>query len=285
MFKFAFVSAVLLLSTSAFAVEGTSEGTPAGASHADYGSGRLGIPDDIYLNFFTIFHGPGVTNVDKPYTPNIGDGHTVAKDGNQMNFDSEFTAAYLLTNNIGIGPVIPFFLYPVQGKGISLGDVGIKAFNKKMVSTHDLNIYANMIFQIPTSQYSHADFRRMDFALKTTPNIRYSVPNTRYTIGAWTEMKAYFGVNSGKTFKLYGAPYVNYQLTPNFSWNLEFEIEADHMYGTSNGRLTTAETDVMPGFIYIITPKIIVNPYLQIFTGQKISMQNTAVGAVMSASL
>ena len=144
-------------------------------------------------------------------------------------------------------------------------------------------IYANIIFQLPTSDPSSA--RDMKFAIKSTPAIRYIIPNTRVTIGTWTEEKAYLGVNAGKTLKLWAEPYVNYQVGPNFSWNLGFEAEADHFLGKSTYDLTMYQTDIMPGFVYVFSPKLIVNPYFQVFTSQKVSINNTALGAFLSASL
>ena len=266
------IATVLLISTSTLAAEGTSE-----AKHTN-------LMDDLYLGLISTYHGPGVTHMSEPFTQNK-DGKTIAKNSSAMYFDSEIAAAYLFTPSIGVGPVVPFFYYPVFGKGFTLGDIGLKIFDRKFFSTHDLNLSANLTVQAPTSDYSRGKNRDMSFALKMTPHVRYLVPDSRYSFGAWTEQKAYFGVVSGKTLKLYLAPYVNYQQSPNFSWNLEFEAEADHFKGNSNWDLTLYQTDIMPGFVYRITPRIIVNPYVEIFTSQKISMNNTGVGAFLSASI
>ena len=48
---------------------------------------------------------------------------------------------------------------------------------------------------------------------------------------------------------------------------------------------TTYETDLQPGFVYMITPTILVNPYVQLFTGNKITSDSTALGAVITARL
>jgi len=256
--------------THAFAADGSSE------------SKQTTLLDDFYVNVISIVHGPGVNNLDQPYTPNA-DGKTVPKATSAMNFDSELTAAYMITDTVGVGPDVPFLAYPVLGKGFSLGDVGIKAFDKKFISNSALAVYANIIFQLPTSDYSSG--RDMSFAIKMTPNLRYIIADTRFMVGVWTEEKAYMGVNAGKTAKLYAQPYVNYQVTHKFSWNLGFEAEADHFYGKPNFDLTMYQTDLMPGFVYVVTPKLIVNPYFQVFTSQKVSLNNTALGAFLSASL
>lgn len=263
----------ICLSAQAFAAEGTSEAT------------SRTVMDDLYLSYFGIFHGPEVTGLDSAYTPNAQNGKPSSLKNNAMNFDSEITAAYMLTPTIGVGPVVPFYLYPVMGEGFSLGDVGIKAFNRKFITNHDLNVYANIILQLPTSDYSKSPKRDMSVGIKMTPSVRYTLPDTRVTLGAWTEQKAYLGVKSGKTFKLYAAPYASYQVTPNFSWNLEFELEADHLYGKPTYDLTMYQNDLMPGFVYFFSPRVMINPYLQIFTKEKVALDRTAIGAVISASI
>ena len=264
---------VLLLSPHAFAVEGTSEAT------------TKSIMDDVTMGYFAIFHGPGVTTLESPYSPDARNGKPSHSVNNAMNFDSEFTASYMITPTVGVGPVIPFYLFPVMGQGFSIGDVGIRAFNRKFITNHDLNVYANIILQLPTNEYSKSAARDMTLGVKMTPNVRYTIPDSRFTVGSWTEQKAYLGVKSGKTFKLYAGPYVNYQVTSKFSWNLGYELEADHFYGKPTLDLTMYQNDLMPGFVYFITQKIMVNPYLQIFTKEKIALDRTAVGAVLSASI
>ncbi len=275
MLKLFIATLAMVAAANVYAADATSE------------SNQSNFMDKVYLNYFAIFHGPGITNMDEAYTPDPKTGNTIRKDNtlNTMNFDGEVTAAYLLTPTIGVGPVIPFQLYPVMGEGIVMGDAGIKAFDKAFVHTKDFNMYANMIVQLPTSTYSSSPGRGMSFGLKMTPNVRYNIPSSRFSIGAFTEEKAYFGVRSGKTLKLWAEPYVNYQLAPKLSLSLGFEMEGDHNYGSPNMDLTMLQNDLLPGVIYFITPHVMVNPYLQIFTKDKVSMDHTAVGAVVSASI
>ena len=275
MLKLIFAIIAIVATSSAYAADGSSEAT------------QPNFMDKVYLNYFAIFHGPGITNVDEAYTPDPKTGKTIRKDSvlNTMNFDGEVTAAYLITPTIGVGPVVPFQLYPVMGEGIVMGDAGVKAFDKAFIHTSDFNMYANLILQLPTSTYSSSPARGMTLGVKMTPNVRYNIPASRFSIGAWTEEKAYLGVASGKTLKLWAEPYVNYQVAPKFSLNLGFEMEADHNYGKPNMDLTMLQNDLLPGFIYMVTPRVMVNPYLQIFTKDQISMEHTAIGAVVSASI
>jgi hypothetical protein len=256
-----------------------SSGEVSTASKAEPMGGNV-LMDKVYLNYFATFHGASFKDLGSPYTVDAT-GKPSTHSG--VNLDSELTAAYMFNSDFGVGPVVPFLLVPVFGQGIILGDVGIKAFDKKTVSYRGLSIYANAIIQAPTSKSSQD--RGMTFALKTTPNVRYSFPASRFTVGAWTEAKAYFGVTTDKTFKLYGAPYVNYQLLSSLSLNLEYEAEAHRNVGDPYLNFTMYQTDLEPGFVWNITSHILINPYVQIFTTNQISSDHIALGAIISATL
>jgi len=240
------------------------------------------IMKNLYLNYFAIVHGTPLNDISSPYTLDHNGKHSKTS-FNTINFDSEVTAAYMVTKDIGIGPSIPFLLIPVQGQGLVMGDVAIKTFDKHLISYNGLNISGNLYVQAPTAKVDKD--RGMNVGLKTTPAIRYAFPSSRFAIGSWNEAKLYEGVSTGKSFKLYTLPYVNYSLNPSVSLNLGYEIETDHMKGDSAMNFTTVETDLQPGVVYFITPKVMVNPYLQIFTGNKITSDRMALGAVISATV
>jgi hypothetical protein len=240
------------------------------------------ILKNLYLNYFAIVHGTPLNDLASPYSLDHNGKHSKTS-FNTINFDSEVTAAYMLTKDIGIGPSIPFLLVPVQGQGLVMGDIGLKTFDKHLISHNGLNIAGNLYIQAPTSKADKD--RGMDVGFKSTPAIRYAIPNSRFAIGSWNEAKWYEGAFVGKTFKLYTLPYVNYSVSPAVSLNLGYEIESDHMKGDSNLNFTTVETDLQPGVVYFITPKVMVNPYLQIFTGNKITSDKMALGAVFSATV
>ena len=272
---------LVALSLSALTVSAANAAdmTNTGSSSSDASSILSNLHDNMYLNYFGIYHGAPLTSMDS--TKTVGPTGVPSKT-NAINFDSEITAAYMITPSFGIGPDVPFLMVPVLGQGIILGDVGIKAIDKKTVYKNGLIISTNLYLQAPTSKASEA--RNMDLGIKTTPSIRYTMPGSRITLGAWNEIKEYAGVTSDKTFKLYTQPYANYQLSKNFSLNLGYEMEWHHNVGYAAARFTTYQTDLQPGFVWNITPKVIVNPYIQIFTANAMSTDTAAVGAVISAT-
>lgn len=243
---------------------------------------RESVFDNLYADLFTVYHGPVLDNLGSAKSVN---NKGVAGQKNPMYFDNELTTAFLVdkSSGIGIGPDVPFWVTPVMGQGLTLGDVGIKAFDKKFVDTGNLRIYMNGYFQLPTSQYS-SDVRHVNYAVKTTPYWWYHFSGSRFMIGSWNEVKTYVGA-SDYTFKLYSMPYVNYQLTSKLSANVGYEMEAHHMVNKPTFDFTTYETDLQPGFVYLITPTILVNPYVQLFTGNRVTSDSTAIGAVITARL
>ena len=257
-----------------------SVSTPSnGTTAADSKSGMSEFMSHMNVTYFGIFHGPSVSNIDS----NTVDTKTGKESKTTMYMDSEVTLPYTINESVSVAPVIPFLLNVARGEAATLGDLGFKITDRKTISTSNFNLYTNLIIQAPTSDYSKN--RGMNAGLKTTPNFRYIFQGTRFSVGSWSEAKAYLGVTSGKTFKLYAAPYANYQITHKFSLNLEYEMEADHMVNTTATKFGMVQNDVMPGFIYMITPTVMLNPYLQVFTAQNVDSDHMALGAVLSASL
>lgn len=269
------ITSVLALSTQAYAADGSNQ------------SSQSSFLDNIYVGYFGIFHGPRINDLGSPYTLNH-DGSTPKKtfsDGsNDMNFDSELTTAYMLDNDWGVGLTTQFYAYPVQGYGVTMGDFGLKTFNKHLVHTNNLRVYANLNIQLPTNDYDNQ--RGMDVKFKSTPYARYDFSNSRFSVGTWSEMAYYAGVKTGNQYKLYAQPYVLYQTTPNLAVDLAFEVETDHVATARKGSyFQTSETDFMPGFIYTFSKKLIVNPFVQVFTGPNIALNRTGLGANISATL
>jgi hypothetical protein len=241
-----------------------------------------GILENVHFSLFSNFKGPNVNDLGSAETVN-GAGRTDSRQ--RMYFDSEAVGSYKLTETVGVGVVVPFWLISTKGLEFSLGDVGAKIYDKQTVATRDLTISTNLILQLPTNEFSKLS--GMTLGVKTTPSIRYNVPQSRFTLGAWTEAKAYLGVTSdnGKLFKLWGAPYVSYQLGPKFSGVVQFEYEAGHFANSAALDFRTVQHDILTGVTYNINPQLMVEPYVAFYTTEKLSTNNAALGAIISASI
>lgn len=257
----------------------SATGIPTGSSTA---SGVSSPFEHLHFTLFSNYKGPNVGDIGSAETVNA---NGVKNARQRQYFDTDVMAAYKLGSSTGVGIVMPFWLITTKGQEFSLGDMGIKLYDKKAYSTKDLTIGANLILQAPTSAFSKT--QGMTMGVKTTPSIRYNVPKSRFTLGAWTEAKAYVGVDAanGKLFKLWGAPFVSYQLAPKLSGILQYEYEASHFVNTAPLDFRTVQHDILTGVSYMFSPQLMVEPYVVFYTTQKLSMSNAALGAIISASI
>lgn len=236
----------------------------------------------LYVNYSAVYHGAPFDKLDSDYTIDH-DGKRVNSRFNRTYFDSDLVAAYMIDKTTGAGPFIPFGFVPVAGQHFVIGDVGIKGFNRGTLNWNGLIMDTGVILQAPTSQYS-AD-RNMKWSFKILPSLRYAVPKTNFKIGAWTDSRIYFGATMGRLVKVMAIPYVNYALSPKVALTLSYYTEAHHNVNDSGLKFTRYETDLEPGISWSITPKIFVNPFVQIPTTNGFNIDNAALGAVVSATL
>ncbi len=266
---FVFGLIALSFSVSAFAAEGATS-----VQQSD------SLLNHITATYSATVHGPGMTQLDQ----NIASDRNGVKSKSAINLDGGVYALYMFDDRWGVGPEVPFVYAPSSATdNFTIGDVGVRIANKGIIKTRELTVAANLILQAPTNAYSIS--RHMDMGLKFTPNARYSFSGTRFSVGALSEFKSYLGATFDKGFKAWMAPYASYRLTSTLSANLLYSYEADHFVGQPGMQFRMYQTDLEPGLVWFITPKIMFNPYLQVFTTKQLSWEHTALGAVVSASL
>ncbi len=278
--RMAFVSGLIALSfsISAFAADGTSSASAAATTTGQSDS----LLNHIAANYSATVHGPAVNQLDHNYAADRNGNYTKSA----INLDGGVYALYMFDDRWGVGPDVPFVYAPSSAnnaKNFTIGDVGVRFTNKKLIKTNDLTVVGTLILQAPTNSYSIS--RNMDLGVKFVPNARYNFRGTRFSVGTWTEFKSYLGASFDKGFKAWMAPYVAYRLTSTLSANLLYSYEADHFVGQPGMQFRMYQTDIEPGFVWFITPKVMLNPYLQVFTTKQVSWDHTALGAVVSASL
>jgi len=245
------------------------------------------ILDQVYLGFATVYHGEAIHELTSAQTVDTN-GNPLSKKSdsiNNVNFDSELSGGYRINSDYRVGVVIPFLYYPVDGQDFSLGDIGVKFFSDHTVHTENFNLSTNLIFQAPTNDYSQHGVH-MSYGIKSTPHARYKIPNSKFVVGSFSEFKEYMGVTKGKTFKMVYLPYVRYELNSKLSLNLAYEFDYRHyLHETGFLSFSTYQTDIQPGVVWNITKKVSLNPYFQIFMTQQPSMDHTAIGAYLSATI
>jgi hypothetical protein len=227
--------------------------------------------DRFYLSYYGNLQGSRLQDIGTPYETNPTTGQPTKS---AMTFASTATGAYMVTPDVGVGTYLEMNITPVLGQGYSWTDIGITSFDKKLISRNGFTLFANFIAEVPVDTY---DINRgMVAGLETTPYFRYEFPHSRFSTGAWTEVKNYTGVTSGKMIKTYWNPYIAYQITSNFSANLGYELEYDY-YKNATG-MQVYETDLQPGVLWFLSSKFMLNPYIQLYTNNKITADSAAFG-------
>ncbi len=268
-----------ILATQAFtsyALAADSVPAPVGTSQAENSSV---FSEKLYTDFATTYHGSSLAEPDSSRALNnegkLGLPSTV-------NFDSEIGMGYKLGETLRFGAVVPFLLVPAPGDNFILGDAGIKLSQRDTLNWRGVHLSTNIILQAPTSDYSK--FRRMDVGIKTTPSLRYDVPNSSITIGAWNELKEYLGATKGPTFKIWTLPYAKLQMNRSLALQVSYELHLRHI-ANSDTALSHYQHDLQPGLIWNITRSISVNPYLQFYSLNSIRAANTGFATYINAAL
>lgn len=235
---------------------------------------------NISMDYWADFRGGPVSNPESPYTTDASGKYS---EDNLINMFNEITTNYRFTENTGVALYVPFVFVPVMGKGFEMADAGIKVFNRGTISSGGFRLNTSGFIQAPTSEGSRN--RNMILSAKFTPSFSFSPTGSRFTFGALTEAKSYLGVSTGKDFKFWALPYVNYRISPQFSLNLMYEMETLHMVGDDTFKLGNSSTDLQPGVIWNITPSVSFQPYLRFFTGNRVGWNNMTLCAIVSATL
>ncbi|RYZ61729.1 MAG: hypothetical protein EOP09_19605 [Proteobacteria bacterium] len=191
---------------------------------------------------------------------------------------------------------------PVTVAAVSVGNIGASGtsassaamnnqaaspsngFNFKMLEQVSLTLFSN---------FHGSPLEKLDSS-RTPDRFGYSrkslgvyFDSTASVLGAFTEAKYYGGEirQNDKTFKVWAMPYVNYELSDDWAFTLGYEMEAKHNKGHALLAFDNVNTDLQPGVRYWVTRKLFINPYVNIYTSQKMTLANTYVGAIISASI
>lgn len=256
------------VASSAFAADGTS-----------FSENNAWVKN-VYANLFTNYHGATLSD---PVGSRTLDHNGKPSRSAMVNFDSEFATGYRLSPSVKLGVIVPFFVYPFPtlGENMTLGDVGAKV-SWKAIATDNFHLDANLAVQPPTSQYSRSKNIRM--GIKATPSGRYDFDAIPLSLGAWTEVKEYVNA-SDKNLKLWALPYAEYQIVKNLAFNVGYEMQWYHYTGRPNGKIANYLQDLQPGLVWRAMKHLSINPYLQIYTQNKLNSDSTAFGVIANAAL
>ena len=236
-------------------------------------------PNSKYsLNYFGILYGPSVQDPSS-FQPTINGEPDPERPVIMKNF---LWVNYNLTNEIAVAPSAYFIYQPVLGQQVELRDPFLRISHSSVLHTEQFNLYADIRWHIPVSNFSRESDLRT--GIQTYQVASYTIPSSRFTFGAYvSERVNFYGRRgNGNDFELYLGPNVNYQLSPKVALTMLYEATASHALGDPAFQFNNDGTDLEPGVSWDITQNLNFNPYLNFYTGGKVNLRSTAVGALIA---
>ncbi len=233
------------------------------------------------VNYFGVLFGPSVESPSSSQpTP-------------QGNIDPELPLAvlnflgltYNMTDRYAITGTAYWAWRPVRGQILEMRDPFVRLSDSQLVVTDNFNLYADARVHFPITDTSRDS--DMLTGLQSFLVATYMPPGSRFTLQSYLSARYnVFGSQGiGNDVELYAGPNVSYQITPTVAATLLYEMGANHFFGDDPFQMVNAGTDLQPGIRWDPSPRLSVNPYLNIFTGDKVTFASTSIGMTLAWQL
>jgi hypothetical protein len=249
------------------------------ADDVGYSVNDRSFKDRVWLNYYGIYYGSSITNPNRyqsgPYTQ---------KDQGRPVFLKNFvTAGYDINDRYAIAATGYFTYTPsAPTQQFAMQDPSVRIANNSILNIGGFNWYGDARIHFAVSDASRLNDLLVGF--QTFHYFSYTMDNSRWSPGIYASARYnHFGkLGSGNDLDLYFAPAVNYSISDSVALTFLYELGATHSYGDDVGVLDNQGTDFQPGVLWHITPSLEVNPYLNVYTGGRISLDNTSFGMTLS---
>ena len=260
-----------------------SEGVAGNTSSStlDNDSFNLKGLDRFGLNYFFIFYGP---SVGRPsiYQP-LSDG---APDMDRpILFKNFATLSYTLSRDVAVSGTAFWYYQPVLGQNISMRDPYLRISHDHLFQSGPLNLYADLRVHFGVSGFSRNNDQLT--GIQTFQILSFDVPNTRLQLStlASARLNIYGSQGFGPDVELYLGPGISYQATENFELTLLYEMGMSHFYGDPSERFYSDGTALEPGFRWQITPNFMLNPYVNLYPSDNLSLNGSSFGMMFNWTL
>ena len=251
------------------------------ASNSSTAVAQPRLSDHFTADYIGLFGGGALSDLGGSYSPGPNGKPNTATPQQLENYVG---ASYKISDTLKVGPRAHFYYSPVQGKNITMFDPLLQITNTDLYSRGNFKLSGYARAYLPVTAESTDSGRQIQFRFLLNPN--YDVPHTRLTIGAYTYAQpASFSRFDDKntTFTAYFAPYLNYQLTRTVAITSLYEMAAVRMQRQGGGLadFNNGGTDFEPGVNWDVSPNLSLNPYLNFYTGNQVSMDSTSINMLI----
>lgn len=254
------------------------------------------------IGYFGQFQGPSIGDA-SAYQP--GAMSSKPADADTILLYNAISLGYQATDDLKVG-AIPRFEYRMAGtpaaamgtmKATSGSD--LKTLNPRLfveranvINKNNVNLKLGANAELPMD----AEWTTKNLLVAPSVNfaLNYDVPNTRFSLGIGGYFRAFFygadvrnasGNLVGRDMRAYVNPSVSYKLSKKVSLTSGYEMDANHV--RAKGSLTDWDnlgTDLQTGVAWDVTERFSINPYIQVYTGGKISADTSAIGMYLSGN-
>lgn len=256
------------------------------------------LKDKLELSYFGDYRGGNAGNYGSGLQP---DSNGIQDDTSPQGLESYVTTGIKPAKDWMVGVTTHFFDNEADSAGPKGQSVGsFEMMNPSFVITKKNLITANgfalkgyLYSQVPVSSYDYISQpgHNMVTTIQPTINMTYDIKGTRWTLGTYAYYIDYVAGSDTpdglRTYKLYVAPYVNYQITPTVAGTVWVDlIQATRAQGTGFiAGMSNPTADIEPGVNWDVIPgNLSLNPMLNIYPGHatlaSTSLQMVIIGRV-----
>jgi hypothetical protein len=243
------------------------------ATSTEVGAPRL--IDKVVLRFDAIFHGPGFGSDDNRVNPSPYG----LVEGSPVYFENVATAGYRLSPSYTLTANVPFdWRYAGSEKETILNDAYLRLKAAKLIQAGEFTLDADLRAYIPTSEASRNN--KAFGNVRSTQYFTWQPAGSRFSAGTYSYVRGYAWNDDAagkKSLRAYLGPHINYQILPNLSAELLYEMVAHTKTGGSAFNWYHEDTDLEPSLAWDVTDKITIIPYLDIKTGGRVAWDTTSM--------
>jgi hypothetical protein len=242
---------------------------------------EFGLLQRLSLSYLAIFYGPSLQNPHR-LQPKLSGEPDPDRPVNLRNF---LNLGYAINQTLSLTGTAYWSYQPYLEQKLTLQDPFIRLSDTSLFQMGNFNLYADLRVHFGTSASSRQNDQY--FGVQTVEVATYVLPDSPLTLALYGALRGnVFGKHgNGYDLEMYLGPNINYQITPKLLATVLYEMRASHIYGAKVGVLNNDGTDLQPGVTWEMTPKFMINPYLNLLTGGKINLKTTTIGLMANWNL
>ncbi len=242
------------------------------------------------LSLFSTYHGGALGSMGSAMTPNPPG---VFDPPSPQVFDTVFTAGYKIQKDLTTGVLGHFYFFPgtgPSGQAVQTLDPMLFISKANVVDSNGFKLDAGLRMYLPVSDHDTLRPNHLATSFRAIANSHFETLNSKLTVGYYAYLQVYVPSNDNRaesgpapSYYIYGAPYVNYQLSNTVAATLWVDlIQATRNVGTGFFVLDNGPVDLEPGISWDITKNITINPGLNIYAGHP-TLATTSLQAIIIA--